>query len=278
MSLVRLTGVGSMRKTGFIGLICAGLLACALSGCGNTAALPDGSDSDGSVEAVGATSAPESVTEEASDCYTLQGEAESGTLEILWTEDGAQRTFSTPTLNGDGTGNPVTPEIIPFTDIMGCSGFCESHPRAGSNWSERYYYAVDMGDNDDAPVCIAESFGQERNDYSLDLNGDGVTELICNCTYIAADSDEVHVFRRENDTFLESTVDKSHMLTENGSPAEAIYIASGSVSYYDGGQKIFFFSYQNDAGDWLEWEALWPEDFTEAPYEPDYESLISDES
>lgn len=264
-----------MRKTELTALICALILMCSLSGCGSPADAAPDIVPDASVGTVGVTSTPEPVTEETSDGCSLQGDLEDGTLEILWTEDGTQRTFSTPTLNGDGIGQVMMPEVTAFSDIMGLHGFCESHPRAGTDWSMRYYYALDVGE-DDSPVCIGESCGREKSDYSADLDGDGITELICNCTYGTEDGREVHVFRRENGSFLESTMDKSHMLTENGSPAEAIYIASSSVSYYDGGQEMFFFSYQNDAGDWLEWEVLWPEDFMEAPYEPSYLFLISE--
>ena len=46
--------------------------------------------------------------------------------------------------------------------------------------------------------CIAESFGfgKERDDISLDIDGDGIEELICNCTYGGDGHQEVYIFKR----------------------------------------------------------------------------------
>lgn len=261
-----------MKKINGLLLILVMLLGLC-TGC----ARPEGDSSEGAPEEKSEAAPASSLSEAESweGTISLQGDLESGTLEVVWTQNGESRTCSTPTLNGFGYEELTMPEVEPFSGIMGYSGFCEIHPRAGSSWSERYYYAMDTGE-DESPVCIAESYGYEQNDYSVDLDGDGVTELICNCSYASAGTEDVFVYREEDGCIWKSSVDKTQMLSGDGIPTDAVLLTSHGMSYYDGGQGIFFFSYPDENWDWLDQEVLWPEEFTEAAYEPSYLLLVEE--
>lgn len=250
------------------------------TGCGASEANPLG-EASAEISAVASESTvPDDAvplqSEKMDFSVSLQGDLESGTLEVVLTRNGESQTCSTPTLNGFASEELTEPVVEPFSGMMGHSGFCETHPRAGSSWSERYYYATDWG-ADDSPVCIAESYGYGQNDYSIDLDGDGVTELVCNCSYTSTGTEDVFVYREADGCIWKSAVDKAGILSEDGVPTDAVLVTSHGLSYYDGGQELFFFSYPNENWDWLDQEILWPEDFAEAAYEPSYTVAISDE-
>lgn len=82
-----------------------------------------------------------------------------------------------------------------FSDLLGYNGYVAVTERIGELWTQRTYYAVEDG----SARPIAESFGFEEEDYSLDLDGDGVTELICNVTFGADGAQRVYVYRRRGD-------------------------------------------------------------------------------
>ncbi len=258
------------RITGLL-LVLVGILAMC-TGCGslesgnsaNTSLQASEADSDGAAQSEGEIS------------ISLQGDLESGTLEVVVTWDGETSTYSTPTLNGLEGEELSAPEVELFSDIMGHVGFCEIHPRAGSSWSERYYYAIDM-DGEDEPVCIAESYGFTQDDYSADLDGDGVTELICNCSYTSIETEEVLVYREADGSILQSTVNKGSVLSEEDNPTDAVLLASYGLFSYDGEQGLFLVRYPDATGNWLEKQVTWPEDFTETVYEPSYTVVLSSE-
>ena len=64
--------------------------------------------------------------------------------------------------------------------LMGYNGYVVDRMEEGSSWYELQYH-VDIDGED---VLVGESFGYgDPQDYIVDLDGDGTTELVCNCTF-----------------------------------------------------------------------------------------------
>ena len=84
---------------------------------------------------------------------------------------------------------------VPFTDILGYDGYIQTENTAAP-WKMRTYYAVNGGEI----FPIAESFGfGEARDYSVDLDGDGVKELVANVQFGGDGHEDVYVYRRVAD-------------------------------------------------------------------------------
>lgn len=77
-----------------------------------------------------------------------------------------------------------------FTNILGQSGFIRQESFA-SGFLFNHYIARIGG----RETCIAESWGWDRDDAAVDLDGDGVKELVCNVTYGADGVQRVIVYR-----------------------------------------------------------------------------------
>ena len=91
---------------------------------------------------------------------------------------------------------PASTREEPFTDILGCDGVLTTVSTL-SGWSRRTYYAVSGGGT---RAVIAESFGcGEPEDYTVDLDGDGTTELVCNVLSDGSVSPRVCVYQRRSD-------------------------------------------------------------------------------
>ena len=85
---------------------------------------------------------------------------------------------------------------VPFTDILGYDGYIQTENTAAPWWKMRTYYAVNGG----GIFPIAESFGfGEVQDYSVDLDGDGVKELVANVQFGGDGHEDVYVYRRVAD-------------------------------------------------------------------------------
>lgn len=82
-----------------------------------------------------------------------------------------------------------------FTGILGYDGYLQ-RVSVGGPFEQRIYYAVSGG----GAWPIAESFGfGEAQDYSVDLDGDGVKELVTNVQYGGDGHETVYVYRRVGD-------------------------------------------------------------------------------
>ena len=64
---------------------------------------------------------------------------------------------------------------------------------------------------------FAESYGYEIDDYVIDLDGDGVTELIANCVDDSDDARRVYVYRRKGSVIERGTPDwdKAELLPDD---------------------------------------------------------------
>lgn len=123
---------------------------------------------------------------------------------------------------------------IPFGDILGFVGYAVTEPGAGPSHNTRTYYTVRGG----GPMKIAETFGfGEPQDYSVDLDGDGVKELVSNVQYGADGAQRVYVYqRRGNDVYLGT-------LSPDGLPDFDNWGANAYWSEYDPAERVFRFHY-----------------------------------
>ena len=82
-----------------------------------------------------------------------------------------------------------------FDNILGCSGYYVDET-GFDGWATRTYYAKGT---DGSNIVIAKSYGFENDDYVLDIDGDGKTELVCNCVAGGDCHKEVYIFDKDTD-------------------------------------------------------------------------------
>ena len=231
--------------------------AVLLTGCGQTTS-PTASTSE--------TSTPLTGTSDKDLPFdvTLEENSQDDSLQVRVEQEGHSITVVTPTLNGTTMGNSGEVSLVPFADVMGYSGFCEAHPRVGASWTEWYYYAL----VDATPVCIGESYGTQQQDTVRDLDGDGITELICTCTYGGSSRFTVLVFRGEGDTIYRSQVNVGTFV----SAEDYLQMNPNDLSsWYEAETGTFALAVGTET-----YGPQWPKDFTEAPYSPSYLVKIQD--
>lgn len=121
-----------------------------------------------------------------------------------------------------------------FADIMGYTGYFTTETGAGPGHTIRTYYTIQGS----GPKKIAESFGfDEPQDYVVDLDGDGVTELVANVTYGGDGARRVYVYqRRGNDVYLGT-------LSPTGLPNFDNWGANAYWSEYDPQEQVFRIHY-----------------------------------
>lgn len=121
-----------------------------------------------------------------------------------------------------------------FTDILGYDGFLWQEQWGQGGWSLRTYYAVTA----EGTVPIAESFGWgQREDYSVDLDGDGQKELVCNVTFNADGARRAYVYQRRDDGIWQSCV------TPEGLPDYEYTGIGSSWEEYDPAENLFRIHY-----------------------------------
>lgn len=129
-----------------------------------------------------------------------------------------------------------TPSGAILTDVLGFD-VCHVEMEEISRYQYMWHYYVEV---DDENVCVAEQFGyDEPESWSRDLDGDGVPELICNCTY-GDGVQKVIVYRNNNGVIEEGSIRWSYYdekfgwanIWEGG-------ISSMPVERYDPERSIF---------------------------------------
>lgn len=130
---------------------------------------------------------------------------------------------------GSGAGD----DRVPFTNILGYDGYIRREPGA-SGFSISHYIAR----KDGREFCVAESWGWERSDHAVDLDGDGVNELVCNVTYGADGANRTLIYRLAAD----GSVEQANPLELLDVPHEDWGVGSLSETY-DAGRGTVDISY-----------------------------------
>ena len=98
-------------------------------------------------------------------------------------------------------GEPKGDEDPPGAILNDDLGFdvCRIEMEAISPYQYEWHYYVEVDGED---VCVAEQFGYDGPEvWSRDMDGDGVPELICNCTY--GDGVQMVIVYRNNNGAIE---------------------------------------------------------------------------
>lgn len=130
----------------------------------------------------------------------------------------------------------------PFDNIMGLSGYYVENTSVQTK--VRTYYATG---SDGTDVRIAESFGFEINDFIVDLDGDGVTELVCNCQSGGDGHEDVYVFRRNGSKIEQGYPDFERI----SMPQWNNWGVNSTASKYDERERCFRIGYATE-NDWKE--------------------------
>lgn len=84
---------------------------------------------------------------------------------------------------------------VPVSELMGLDCWYTEEITTPSFFGRTYFSQIS---GSDTSFIVAESFGYEIDDYIVDLDGDGISELVCNCQY-GDGAQEVFVYRRNGD-------------------------------------------------------------------------------
>lgn len=128
--------------------------------------------------------------------YQVSLRDDGGTLDVLLEQGGTSSVVCT-LRQGQEYQKPEDVSLTPFDGPLGRNGFRLDLYSNNFGWRQSRYYAIrDTADGGGA-VQIADSFGATPtdSDFSVDLDGDGVQELVCNNTYEADGVRQVRIFR-----------------------------------------------------------------------------------
>jgi len=127
---------------------------------------------------------------------------------------------------------------VPFENIMGMDGWYVNE--TNENFTIRTYY----GTLSSVGAVIGESFGYSIYDTVKDLDGDGVTELICNCVSGGDGHRDVYVFRRKDGRVERGFIDLEQMEL----PGWNDWGVNSYATYYDADADTFCVSYDTEDG------------------------------
>ena len=119
-----------------------------------------------------------------------------GEMDLRWYYHGGQEIYYYFRQNGQlYFSGSVPPAVTQATscELMGMAGWYQDDERSDTYFIQRTYFTRSL-DGTDLP--IAQSFGYAIDDYIVDLDGDGVPELVCNCQYGGDGHESVYVYRR----------------------------------------------------------------------------------
>lgn len=119
-----------------------------------------------------------------------------GTLDVLLEQGGTSSVVCT-LRQGQEYQKPEDVSLTPFDDPLGQNGFRLDLYSNNFGWRQSRYYAIRDAADGGGAVQIADSFGAASadSDFSVDLDGDGVRELVCNNIYEADGVRQVRIFR-----------------------------------------------------------------------------------
>ncbi|MDE7297813.1 MAG: hypothetical protein K2N94_03145 [Lachnospiraceae bacterium] len=119
-------------------------------------------------------------------------------------------------------------------------GFTQYHIKIEevSPWLFFWHYYAETANGDEQ--CIAEVFGpgDEPEAYIVDLDSDGITELICNCEY-GDSAKRVYIFRSKDGIIEEGVFNEDYYRTEFTN-IDTMCGAARIVQKYDPEKRAFF--------------------------------------
>lgn len=140
-------------------------------------------------------------------------------------------------ISANNSTNTNEPTEHTFTDILGFDGYYVRVEESTPNFYIWYYYT----EIDGKTQCIAETFGPLGTDYdpeaySVDLDNDGIMELVCNCMY--NDGVERVIIYRSNNGVIENGFIKERDL-EADFNIDVSVAALAIIVKYDPVENIF---------------------------------------
>lgn len=183
--------------------------------------------------------------------YQVSLRDNGGTLDVLLEQGGTSSVVCT-LRQGQEYQKPEDVSLTPFNGSLGRNGFRLDLYFNNFGWRQSRYYAVrDTADGGGA-VQIADSFGAASadSDFSVDLDGDGIQELVCNNTYEADGVQRVRIFRSAAKGTVEAAeVGEDYLAQALG--MEVRDFSSPVSSVYDPDTGKLTFQYTVGSGDGL---------------------------
>lgn len=131
---------------------------------------------------------------------TLQEGALENTLDLMYSKDENEKLLLTLQMGNDYR----TPEDISaeaFENCLGHSGFrlYKRHPLG----TQYHYYVVEYYTVEDELEFLAYRWGSKDDDfYEIDIDGDGIDELICNVTWMADGATNVLIYHFDGEKVM----------------------------------------------------------------------------
>ena len=159
---------------------------------------------------------------------------------ILHTEAGDKLVLSTYYRSDNGDLCEFSYDY--FKNIMGYSGFVFYMER--DHIKHGYFYAVEDGE----VFCIADTWGiqeREAENFTVDVDGDGVTELICNVTY-GDGGWRTFIYHNDGIQILEGNCDE---FLDDERYVHEYYM--NRIPHYDAEKNVMVIEYYlEDMGEW----------------------------
>lgn len=170
---------------------------------------------------------------------TLQEGSTENSLDLIYTKDDIEKTL----MSFQAESDYQVPEDISaeaFEDCLGHAGFRLYKRRPlGSSY---HYYEVDYYAMKDELTLLAYRWGSKDGDvYEVDIDGDGVKELICNVTWMADGAQGVLIYHYDGDNVLSGH--GSDLLDE---PAD-IHGVGSIFSQYNPSENKVYINYWKDS-------------------------------
>jgi|GEM_PF-7034958 len=152
------------------------------------------------------------------------------------------RQSATPEPSETPPEETVDSPYVPFDDIMGFSGYWYDEETAPGHHTRRYHAEKPDG----GYFLLAESFGfGDAGDFVLDIDGDGLSELVCNCVYGGDGHETVNVYRSMRDGLIWRGYFDPYALDLDD------WVNWGVNSYasrYDPQKEVFVLTYATEGG------------------------------
>lgn len=174
----------------------------------------------------------------------FQDGAKENTLDLWLYRDGEEWLVNTYEILGDQQSGNFTAET--FQDVLGHNGFRVFNRRPlGTSY---YYYETEYYAMEEEPVFLAYRWGTMDGDtYQLDVDGDGIDELICNVQWMADGVEDVLIYHYDGEKVWQGY--GSDLLDEN---FVSIGIGSMRTKYLPLENKMHIWYWQEEIHDYAE--------------------------